>query len=52
MDLYAVKCLIYIYFVFFFHVCKLKNAFIKELNALWILMNFLSIYLCKEGGVH
>ena len=34
-----------------FHVCKWKNAHIKDLNALRILMNFLCIYLGegKEG---
>ena len=36
-----------------FHVCKWKNAFIKDLNALWILIIFLCIYLGeKGGGVH
>ena len=35
-----------------FHVCKWKNAYIKDLNALRILMNFLNIYLGeKRGGV-
>ena len=30
---------------------KWKNAYIKDLNALWILMNFLCIYLGdKKGG--
>ena len=33
-----------------FHVCKWKNAYIIDLNALWILMNFLCIYLGKKGG--
>ena len=33
VDFYAVKCLIYIYFLQF-HVCKWKNADIKDLNAL------------------
>ena len=27
-----------------------KNAYIKDLNALRILMNFLSIYLSEKGG--
>ena len=27
-----------------------KNAYIKDLNALRILMNFLCIYLGKKGG--
>ena len=27
-----------------------KNAFIKDLNALRILMNFLCIYLGEKGG--
>ena len=40
-DFYAVKCLIYIYFVYNFHVCNWKNVYIKDLNALRILMNFL-----------
>ena len=30
--------------------CKWKNAYIKDLNALWILMNFLCIYLREKGG--
>ena len=42
VDFYAVKCLIYI-FLCNFHVCKWKNAYIKDLNALRILMNFLCI---------
>ena len=33
-----------------FHVCKWKNAYIKDLNALRILMNFLCIYLGEKGG--
>ena len=33
-----------------FHVCKWKNAYIKDLNALRILMNFLCIYLDEKGG--
>ena len=37
-----------------FQVCKWKNAYIKDLNAFIILMNFLCIYLGEErgGGVH
>ena len=36
-----------------FNVCKLKDAYIKDLNSLWLLMNFLCIYLGeKGGGVH
>ena len=36
-----------------FHVCNWKNAYIKDLNALRILMNFLWIYLGeKEEGLH
>ena len=27
-----------------------KNAYINDLNALRILMNFLCIYLCEKGG--
>ena len=53
MDFYAVKCLIYIYIFCMlcnFNFCKLKNAYIKDLNALWILMNFLCIYLREKGG--
>ena len=49
MDFHVVKCLIYIYLCNF-HVCKWKNAYIKDLNALWILMNFLWIYLGEKGG--
>ena len=41
--------LIYIYFVKF-HVCKWKNAYRKDLNALRISMNFLCIYLGEKGG--
>ena len=29
-----------------------KNAYIKDLKALRILMNFLCIYLGEKGGVH
>ena len=50
IDFYAVKCLIYI-FLFNFHVCKWKNAYIKDLNALRILINFLCIYLGEGRGV-
>ena len=43
-DFYAVKCLIYIYFVWF--PCFLvEERLYKDLNALRILMNFLCIYL-------
>ena len=35
-----------------FHGSKWKNAYIKDLNALRILMNFLCIYLGEKGGVH
>ena len=44
LDFYAVKCLCN------FYVCKWKNAYIKDFNALRILMNFLCIYLGEEGG--
>ena len=45
MDFYAVKCLICIsMFV------SEKNAYIKDLNALRIFMNFLCIYLGEKGG--
>ena len=33
-----------------FHVCKWKNAYIKDLNTLRILMNFLCIYLGEGKG--
>ena len=33
-----------------FHVCKWNNAYIKDFNALRILMNFLCIYLGEKGG--
>ena len=33
-----------------FHVCKWKNAYIEDLNALRILMNFLCIYIGEKGG--
>ena len=33
-----------------FHVCKWKNAYIKDSNALRILMNFQCIYLGEKGG--
>ena len=33
-----------------FHVNKQKNAYIKDLNALRILMNFLCIYLGEGKG--
>ena len=33
-----------------FHVCNWKNADIKDLNALRILINFLWIYLVEKGG--
>ena len=33
-----------------FHVCKWKNAYIKHLNALRILMNLLCIYLSEGRG--
>ena len=33
-----------------FHVCKWKNAYIKDLNALRILMNLLCIYLGEGRG--
>ena len=33
-----------------FHVCKWNNAYIKDLNALRILMNFLCIYLGEKRG--
>ena len=49
VDFYAVKCLIYIYFVYF-HICNWKNVYIKDSNALRILMNFLWIYLDEKGG--
>ena len=49
MDFYAVKFLINI-ILCNFHVCKWKNAYIIDLNALWILMNFLCIYLGEKGG--
>ena len=29
-----------------------KNAYIKDLKALRILMNFLCFYLDEKGGVH
>ena len=32
------------------HVCKWKNAYIKDLNALRILINLLCIYLGEERG--
>ena len=50
VDFYAVKCLIYIYFVWF--PCKWKNAYINDLYALRILMNFLCIYLGEKRGMH
>ena len=36
------------------HVYKWENAYVKDLYAWKILMNFLCIYLCEEkgGGVH
>ena len=43
---HALHCLVLCYL----HVCKWKNAYIKDLNALWILMNFLCIYLGEKGG--
>ena len=49
MDFYVVKCLIYIYFVLFLFVSE-NNAYIKYLNALRILMNFLCIYLGEKEG--
>ena len=49
-DFYAVKCLIYIYILYAFHVCKWKNAYITDLKALRILMNFLCIYLGEGKG--
>ena len=49
MDFYAVKCLIDIYFVHF-HVCNWKDVYIKDLNALRILMNFRWIYVGEKGG--
>ena len=33
-----------------FHVCKWRNPYIKDLNALRILMNFRCIYLGEERG--
>ena len=33
-----------------FHVSKWKNAYIKDLNVLRILMNFLCIHLGEKGG--
>ena len=33
-----------------FHVCKWKNAYIKDLYALRISINFLCIYLGQERG--
>ena len=33
-----------------FHVCKWRNAYIKGLNSLCILLNFLCIYLGEKGG--
>ena len=38
----------------YLHVCKWKNAYIKDLNVSWILINFLCIYLREKmgGGVH
>ena len=33
-----------------FHVSKWKNAYIKDLNVLRILMNFLCIHLGERGG--
>ena len=49
MDFYAVKCLIDI-FLCIFHGCNWKNVYIKDLNALRILMNFRWIYLGEKGG--
>ena len=46
IDFYAVKCIICIYF----HVYKRENAYIRDLYALTILMDFLCIYLGEEGG--
>ena len=34
----------------YFHVSKWKNAYINDLNALRILINFLCIYLGEEMG--
>ena len=52
VDFYAVKCLS-TFILCDFHVCNWKNAYIKDLNALRIEMNFLLIYLGeKGGGVH
>ena len=51
VDFYAVNRLIYIYFICNFHVCNWKNVYIKDLNALRILMNFLWIYLDERGRV-
>ena len=52
MDFYAVNGLIYIYFVLFSCLLSEKNVYIKDLNALRILMNFLCtcIYLGEKGG--
>ena len=42
VDFYAVKCLILFTFILCnFQVCNWKNTYIKNLNALRILMNFL-----------
>ena len=46
---YAVKCISYI-FGCNFHVCKWKNAYIKDLNAFKIFMNCLCIYLGEKRG--
>ena len=51
IDFYAVKCIFCIYFCNF-HVYKWENAYIKDLYALRILMNFLCIYLGEGRGVH
>ena len=50
MEFYAVKCLKSTSILCNFHVCKWKNAYIKDLNALRILMNFLCIYLDEKKG--
>ena len=50
INFYAVKCSTFI--LCNVHVCKWKNAYIKDLNALRILIKFLCIYLGEERGVH
>ena len=53
IEFYAVKSFISAFILCNFHVFTRENAYIKDLNAWSILMNFLCIYFGEgKGGLH